>query len=343
MVAIIVAATPVYSQWRSVDLSECGDGAGELSPHSMTSSVQGVWVGASEALLELRDEDCTMHLGQKSIASVAATDGIVWASEGNQGELWRYTELTRTWQSYEGRVSGRQKRITGAPCYAIPSVDSTRAVPEVFDGIPFVPPLTKVLAARGSDLWIGYPSTAEFSILHFDGTSLACWEDPNAPKEATDIALAPSGDLWVVTREGVSVLSEGSWATSISMPGMLRLAIASDGTTWAAGEPGLFRWNGRWERMGDGFMIAVAARDASEAWAVTIDGTVLHVTRDGVSAGPSPVEADIRVAIELHEGQPWIADRSALFRLSEDGTAVPSTTWGQLKSSPTDSGYHLAP
>jgi ligand-binding sensor domain-containing protein len=100
-------------------------------------------------------------------------------------------------------------------------------------------PLLDLLAVSGDEawgLWVGAWGNGVNEIWHFrDGVASRESGTEGVPSGVRDLALAPDGTLWAATDHGVATRAGGTWTIVDEQPAVA-VAIAPDGTVWVGGE-----------------------------------------------------------------------------------------------------------
>lgn len=95
--------------------------------------------------------------------------------------------------------------------------------------------LLGVSATEAWGLWVGASSTDTSEILHFQGDAVSPETVGHSAPAVRDLALAPDGTLWAATAGGVAARIDGTWTIVDEQPA-LGVAVASDGTVWVGGK-----------------------------------------------------------------------------------------------------------
>jgi hypothetical protein len=100
-----------------------------------------------------------------------------------------------------------------------------------------------VSAAEAWGLWVGAWGNDTSELWHFQGDAVSHETVGEATPAVRDLALAPDGTLWAATDGGVAARVDGNWTIVDEQPA-LGVAVASDGTVWVGGK-GATAWTVR--------------------------------------------------------------------------------------------------
>lgn len=173
------------------------------------------------------------------------------------------------------------------------------------------------------------PSSASPAPVVISGDGLRGYTEATFPRGVEDLAVAPDGTLWAVSRGLVARLDGDAWTTfgteAVRLGSVWTIEVAADGTVWTSGEEGVARLDG------DAWTI-VSRRPGVRALAVTPWGSVVAGWDDRVARfeeGSWTTLGDLHMLLEWGEG--W-ESLSALDVSPVDGRVwVGTGFWGGIE------------
>ena len=200
---------------------------------SVTVAPDGsAWVAAgSPALVHLSDVDGTWS----QVASVSCPAGGWLVAATTDGSVWT------AGIGYNGTAG--LARFDGRSCTEVLPLGPGRAV-EILD--LGADPVGGLVAFAFEETVAGGPNTDgkyRTSTLRFDGTTWTVLRDAKDGGAFGDVAVAPSGDVWLAGNlpgSGIRRYVHGAWQ-DVTTLGWFQLSIAPDGSAWFVGPSGIQR------------------------------------------------------------------------------------------------------
>ncbi len=272
----------------------------------------------------------------REVTALAITpNDAVWMGFGTStwhppgGGVTRFSSSDETWQYFSGAAmpfGGNVRVLTVSPggelwagtgCNLLRFQDGAwETVVTCDDGL--LGNVRFIQAAPDGSLWM----VTDYNVYHLVDSALNAY----GGRLPSALAVTPDNVLWLgyMTFEaggGLVAFDGTDWITQTALPlnSVNALAVAEDGTLWAAGNGGVARLaEGTWRSYTQGLphdrgVKQLALAPNGRVWAITLQ-TLLYLEGDGWQEVPLPFEVALHTFAFTSEGAIWLGtDRGALY------------------------------